>query len=183
MRGGVSMPDVHGTGGCRVALDVGPDRWLFGNAEGGIFAKLMPHEEYFEKGLYTFYIGQNDLVAGALSVSVEEVNASVPAMVNAFSTMFSAYTTGELDRSGLHSTGPIGCLGYILVGFPAAGKDDAGRAKPYSEGDDKFDVISLQIVGFELPLVICCCYGNKHAFGSTAVCGAIFTVKGTHRKQ
>jgi len=45
-------------------------------------------------------------------------------------------------------------------------------------------VISLQIVGFELPLVICCCYGNKHTYGSTAVSGATFTVNGgTHRKQ
>jgi len=35
--------------------------------------------------------GQNDLVAGVLSVSVEEVNASVPGMVNAFSTMFSVH--------------------------------------------------------------------------------------------
>lgn len=54
--------------------------------EGGIFARLMPREEYFEKALYTFDIGQNDLGAGFFSMSVEEVNASVPDMINAFST-------------------------------------------------------------------------------------------------
>jgi hypothetical protein len=44
------------------------------------------------KRVYTHSIfGQNDLVAGVLSVSVEEVNASVPGMVNAFSTMFSVH--------------------------------------------------------------------------------------------
>jgi hypothetical protein len=53
---------------------------------GGIFARLMPREEYFEKALYTFDIGQNDLGAGFFSMSVEEVNASVPDMINAFST-------------------------------------------------------------------------------------------------
>jgi hypothetical protein len=31
------MSDVHGTGGCRVALDVGLDRGLFGNAEDIVF--------------------------------------------------------------------------------------------------------------------------------------------------
>jgi len=44
------------------------------------------------KRVYTHSIfGQNDLVAGVLSVSVEEVNASVPGKVNAFSTMFSVH--------------------------------------------------------------------------------------------
>lgn len=33
----------------------------------------------------------------------------------------------------IHNTGPIGCLGYILVGFPTAEKDVAGCAKPYNE--------------------------------------------------
>jgi hypothetical protein len=49
-----------------------------------------------------------------------------------------------------HSTGPIGCLGYILVGFPTAGKDDAGCAKPYSEGDgisaqERFSSICIHV--------------------------------------
>ena len=46
----------------------------------------MPMEEYFQKALYTFDIGQNDLGAGFFgNKSFEEVNASVPDMINAFS--------------------------------------------------------------------------------------------------
>jgi len=52
---------------------------------GGVFAQLMPKEEYFQKALYTFDIGQNDLGAGIFgNMSVEEVNASVPNIVNTF---------------------------------------------------------------------------------------------------
>jgi len=47
----------------------------------------MPKEEYFHKALYTFDIGQNDLGAGFFgNMSVEEVNASVPNIVNTFLT-------------------------------------------------------------------------------------------------
>ena len=54
---------------------------------GGIFASLMPKEEYFTKALYTFDIGQNDLGAGFFgNMTVQEVNASVPDIVNTFST-------------------------------------------------------------------------------------------------
>ncbi|KAF2313078.1 hypothetical protein GH714_009122 [Hevea brasiliensis] len=52
---------------------------------GGIFAELVPEEYYFEKALYTFDIGQNDLTEGFLNLTVEEVNATVPDLVNSFS--------------------------------------------------------------------------------------------------
>ena len=54
---------------------------------GGIFASLMPKEEYFTKALYTFDIGQNDLGAGFFgNMTVQEVKASVPTIVKTFST-------------------------------------------------------------------------------------------------
>ncbi|KAE8077456.1 hypothetical protein FH972_016018 [Carpinus fangiana] len=55
--------------------------------KGGIYANLMPKRDYFPKALYTFDIGQNDLGEGFSSnMTIEEVNASVPDMVNKFST-------------------------------------------------------------------------------------------------
>lgn len=46
----------------------------------------MPREEYFSKALYTFDIGQNDLGAGFFgNMSVEEVNESIPDIINKFS--------------------------------------------------------------------------------------------------
>jgi hypothetical protein len=54
---------------------------------GGIYANLMPRRDYFPKALYTFDIGQNDLGEGFFSnMTIEEVNASVPDIVNKFST-------------------------------------------------------------------------------------------------
>jgi hypothetical protein len=54
---------------------------------GGIYANLMPKRDYFPKALYAFDIGQNDLSEGFFSnMTIEEVNASVPDMVNNFST-------------------------------------------------------------------------------------------------
>lgn len=53
---------------------------------GGVFATLMPKEEYFHEALYTFDIGQNDLGAGFFeNMTVQQVNASVPDIVNSFS--------------------------------------------------------------------------------------------------
>ena len=53
---------------------------------GGKFAKLMPKEEYFREALYTFDIGHNDIGAGIFNnMSIEEVKASVPDIVNTFS--------------------------------------------------------------------------------------------------
>ena len=56
---------------------------------GGIFANLMPKEKYFSEALYTFDIGQNDLGAGFFTnKTVEQVNASVPDIINTFSINF-----------------------------------------------------------------------------------------------
>ncbi|VVA13594.1 PREDICTED: GDSL [Prunus dulcis] len=100
---------------------------------GGIFASLMPKKKYFAKALYTFDIGQNDLPEGFFgNLTVQEVNASVPNIVS----MFSANIKKIYDSGGrsfwIHNTGPIGCIPYILVNFPAQ-KDEVGCAKLYNE--------------------------------------------------
>ena len=47
----------------------------------------MPKEEYFPKALYVFDIGQNDLGEGFFAnMSIKEVNATVPDVINSFST-------------------------------------------------------------------------------------------------
>ncbi|KAG5250870.1 esterase [Salix suchowensis] len=102
--------------------------------QGGKFAKLMPEEEYFREALYTFDIGHNDIGAGIFSnMSIEEVKASVPDIVNTFSI----YVKNIYELGGrsfwIHSTGPIGCLAYVLTAFPSAEKDSAGCAKQYNE--------------------------------------------------
>lgn len=54
---------------------------------GELFASLMPKKKYFSEALYTFDIGQNDLAAGFFyNKTVEQVNASIPDIINTFST-------------------------------------------------------------------------------------------------
>lgn len=54
---------------------------------GGIFASLMPKEEYFGEALYTIDIGQHDLAAAFFyDNTLEQVKASVPDIIKAFST-------------------------------------------------------------------------------------------------
>ncbi|KAF9682623.1 hypothetical protein SADUNF_Sadunf05G0128100 [Salix dunnii] len=115
--------------------------------QGGVFAQLMPMEEYFHKALYTFDIGQNDLGAGFFgNKSIEEVNASVPNIVNTFLTnVTSIYNLGARSF-WIHNTGPIGCLGYILDNFPSAEKDSVGCAKSYNEVAQYFNHELKEIV-------------------------------------
>lgn len=109
-------------------------RTQFIRHEGGVFASLMPKEEYFHKALYTFDIGQNDLGAGFFgNMTIKQVNASVPDIVNAFTkNVKDIYDLGARSF-WIHNTGPIGCLSYILANFLSAERDDYGCAKPYNE--------------------------------------------------
>ncbi|KAJ9166652.1 hypothetical protein P3X46_021766 [Hevea brasiliensis] len=178
--------------------------------QGGVFAKLMPKEEYFPKALYTFDIGQNDIGDGLLSnLTIEEVIASVPDIVNRFSANIENIYDLGARTFWIHNTGPIGCLPYILANFPAE-KDDAGCAKPYNEVAQFFnaklnesiiqlrknfpsaafiyvDVYSVKYSlfsspkkhGFELPLIACCGYGGMYNFNDSAGCGEKIIVNGS----
>ncbi|GLT47111.1 hypothetical protein SLA2020_208280 [Shorea laevis] len=109
--------------------------------QGGIIGSLMPKKEYLPKALYTFDIGQNDLGEGFFSnMTVEEVNASVPDIVNKFSTSVKEIYSLGARSFWIHNTGPIGCLPYLLSNFPSARKDGAGCAMPYNEVAQYFNV-------------------------------------------
>ncbi|XP_050251222.1 esterase-like isoform X5 [Quercus robur] len=102
--------------------------------KGGIFATLMPKGDYFSKALYTFDIGQNDLGEGFFgNMTIEEVNASIPDIVNKFSiNVKNIYNLGARSF-WIHNTGPIGCLPYIFANFPSAQRDNYGCAKSYND--------------------------------------------------
>ncbi|XP_059430536.1 esterase-like [Corylus avellana] len=102
--------------------------------KGGIYANLLPESEYFPNALYTFDIGQNDLSEGFFSnMTIEEVNASVPDIVNNFSINVKRIYDLGARSFWIHNTGPIGCLPYILTNFPSARRDNYGCAKPYND--------------------------------------------------
>ncbi|XP_050223347.1 GDSL esterase/lipase ENOD8-like [Mercurialis annua] len=179
--------------------------------QGGVFASLMPKDEYFSKALYTVDIGHNDIGDAFLSnMSIEQVNSSVPDMINQFSeNIKNIYNLG--GRSfWIHNTGPIGCLPYMLANFPGE-KDEAGCLKRFNEVSQYFnfklnesiaqlrsdfplaafiyvDVYSVKYslfrsphkYGFEFPLVACCGYGGKYNFNNSGQCGDTVAVNGTN---
>ncbi|XP_021806580.1 esterase-like [Prunus avium] len=107
---------------------------------GGIFASLMPKEEYFSKALYTFDIGQNDLGEGFFdNQTIQEVNASVPDIMSKFSTNIKKIYDLGARSFWIHNTGPIGCLPYVLATYPSAQKDEVGCAKSYNEVAQHFN--------------------------------------------
>uniref|UniRef100_I1MA41 Alpha-L-fucosidase n=1 Tax=Glycine max TaxID=3847 RepID=I1MA41_SOYBN len=109
-------------------------RTQFIRHQGGVFASLMPKEEYFDKALYTFDIGQNDLGAGFFgNLTVQQVNATVPDIVNAFSKNIKDIYDLGARSFWIHNTGPIGCLPYILANFLSAERDAYGCAKTYND--------------------------------------------------
>ncbi|KAK2399490.1 GDSL esterase/lipase [Trifolium repens] len=102
--------------------------------QGGVFATLMPKEDYFSKALYTFDIGQNDFAAGLGSnMTLQQVNATVPDIVNTFiENIKNIYNLGARSF-WIHNTGPNGCLPISLAISPFAIKDKYGCAKQFNE--------------------------------------------------
>lgn len=46
--------------------------------------KYVPAKEFFEKGLYTFDMGQNDLAIAFNSKTLDQILASIPAILRGF---------------------------------------------------------------------------------------------------
>ncbi|KAI3936151.1 hypothetical protein MKX01_021431 [Papaver californicum] len=69
----------------------------------------LPKPEDFSKALYTFDIGQNDLQVG-LSTSENETRASIPSILDQFSTAVQQLYNEGARVFWVHNTGPIGCL-------------------------------------------------------------------------
>lgn len=56
------------------------------NVSGKKFNEYVPAEDYFEKGLYIFDIGQNDLAGAFYSKNLDQVLSSIPKILLEFET-------------------------------------------------------------------------------------------------
>ncbi|KAF8040754.1 hypothetical protein BT93_B2857 [Corymbia citriodora subsp. variegata] len=126
-------------------------------SQGGVFARLLPREEYFSRALYTFDIGQNDLTAGLKqNMTIDQIKAYIPDVMTQFSdAVKKVYAEG--GRSfWIHNTGPLGCLIYIMDRFHLeAPEDEHGCLRPFNEVAQYFNTKLKQAVDSlrtELPL-------------------------------
>ncbi|XP_050363405.1 GDSL esterase/lipase At1g54790-like [Argentina anserina] len=81
---------------------------------------VLPNEDYFKQGLYTFDVGQNDFDGAFYSKSEDQVVASIPAVLTEMETGFEKLYNQGARNFWIHNTGPLGCLPRIIATF---GKD------------------------------------------------------------
>ncbi|KAH9312792.1 hypothetical protein KI387_027827 [Taxus chinensis] len=125
------------------------DKAIAADKEGASYKYLLPKPEYFNRALYTFDIGQNDLTAGYfLNMTVDQVRAFIPDVISQFSSIIKGINFGGGMFFLIHNTGPVGCLPYVLDRLPHSPSetDKYGCAIPYNEVAQEFNRLLKEAV-------------------------------------
>ncbi|XP_029125786.1 GDSL esterase/lipase At1g54790 isoform X2 [Cajanus cajan] len=85
--------------------------------QGKKFDQYVPSEDYFEKGLYMFDIGQNDLTGAFYSKTLDQVLASIPTILLEFESGIKKLYDLGARNFWIHNTGPLGCLATVIAKF------------------------------------------------------------------
>ncbi|KAI3873493.1 hypothetical protein MKW98_008145 [Papaver atlanticum] len=102
----------------------------------------LPKPEDFSKALYTFDIGQNDLAFGLGNSSESETRASIPNILDLFSTAVQQLYSEGARVFWVHNTGPFGCLPDRISKYPKkpGDLDKNGCVIPLNEIAQEFNM-------------------------------------------
>lgn len=81
------------------------------------YDKYLPAQDFFQKGLYMFDIGQNDLAGGFYSKTLDQILASIPTILSGFEDGVKRLYDLGARNFWVHNTGPLGCLGQNIAKF------------------------------------------------------------------
>lgn len=109
---------------------------LYNQVKDSFQKSVLPNPEDFNKAIYTFDIGQNDLSVGFRKMSNEQLLATLPDILLHFSEAIQHLYEQGARSFWIHNTGPIGCLpvSTLYVTNPQPGfLDEYGCIKSQNE--------------------------------------------------
>ncbi|KAL6983783.1 hypothetical protein U1Q18_017159 [Sarracenia purpurea var. burkii] len=114
---------------------------LYNQGKSSYAKSSLPRPEDFAKALYTIDTGQNDLHAGLLSMTVEQLQNSIPNLMYSFTWVLEELYQQGARAFWIHNTGPIGCLPYFVINYPPkpSNADQIGCIESYNEIAQEFN--------------------------------------------
>ncbi|KAL2325465.1 hypothetical protein Fmac_024523 [Flemingia macrophylla] len=110
--------------------------------QGKKFDHYIPSEDNFEKGLYMFDIGQNDLAGAFYSKTLDQVLALIPMILLEFETGIKKLYDLGARSFWIHNTGPLGCLASVIATFGTNSSklDELGCVIPQNQAAKAFNI-------------------------------------------
>nr|KYP71254.1 GDSL esterase/lipase At1g54790 family [Cajanus cajan] len=111
-------------------------------AKGRKFDRYVPDENIFEKGLYMFDIGQNDLAGAFYSKTLDQILASIPTILVEFEKGVKNLYDQGARYFWIHNTGPLGCLPQNIAKFgtDSSKLDELGCVSAHNQAAKTFNL-------------------------------------------
>ncbi|XP_055816793.1 GDSL esterase/lipase At1g54790 [Solanum dulcamara] len=108
------------------------------------YDKYVPAQDFFQKGLYIFDIGQNDIAGGFYSKTLDQILASIPTILLEFEDGVKRLYDLGARNFWVHNTGPLGCLGQNIAKFgtDASKLDELGCVSSHNQAAK---ILNLQL--------------------------------------